>query len=275
MAVMNEEAEYKDHARCVKLRVAKQLQAWPQYSPDNKQCLSTWMKINRLKVLVLWDTGSTSMAMSPNCTNISKAIVFNLTTPVTLQLGTIGSRSKINFGSNSEVEMPGYMGPEYFDIVNIDQYSLYAPSQCDTRLRQEDKGKARAKDIFQKEDIPQLRQQWHDEYEELLQGILLIDQDKWYHYHLPQCPNTLRDEFDDKAAPMMCMFKKDMHLHTVIDCRQQNENTVKDVTPMPDQDNIREDIARARYRSKIDLSDAYEQVWVVASDVWKTTFSTI
>ncbi|KAK0211842.1 hypothetical protein IW262DRAFT_1236417, partial [Armillaria fumosa] len=53
-----------------------------------------------------------------------------------------------------------------------------------------------------------------------------------------------------------------------------NENTVKDVTPMPDQDNIREDVARAKYRSKIDLSDAYEQVHVVSGNVWKTAFST-
>ncbi len=29
---------------------------------------------------------------------------------------------------------------------------------------------------------------------------------------------------------------------------------------MPDQDGIREDVARAKYHSKIDLSDAYEQV---------------
>lgn len=78
------------------------------------------MKINGLKVPALWDTGSTSTAMSPNCADISKAIVFNLTAPVTLQLGIIGSRSKINFGSNSEVEIPGYTGPEYFNIVNID-----------------------------------------------------------------------------------------------------------------------------------------------------------
>ncbi|KAK0445056.1 uncharacterized protein EV420DRAFT_1277131 [Desarmillaria tabescens] len=82
------------------------------------------MRVNGLKVLALWDTGSTSMAMSPNCADISKAIIFNLTSPMTLQLGTIGSRSKINFGTNSKVEMPGYMGPEYFDIVNINRYKV-------------------------------------------------------------------------------------------------------------------------------------------------------
>lgn len=46
---------------------------------------------------------------------------------------------------------------------------------------------------------------------------------------------------------MMCMFKKDTHLHTVVDCQQRNKNTIKDVTPMPDQDNIWEDVACAKY----------------------------
>ncbi len=122
--------------------------------------------------------------------------------------------------------------------------------------------------------------------------IPLIEEDKKYHYHLPRCPNALKGEFDEKVsrytrsgvagttsasqvAPMMCIFKKDTHLHTVVDCRQRNDNTMKDVTPMPDQDNIREDVARAKYRSKIDLSDAYKQVCIVAGDIWKTAFATI
>jgi ArsR family metal-binding transcriptional regulator len=40
--------------------------------------------------------------------------------------------------------------------------------------------------------------------------------------------------------------------------------------PLPDQDIIREDVARAKYRSKIDLADAYEQVQVKPKDVHKT-----
>ncbi|SJL16374.1 uncharacterized protein ARMOST_19896 [Armillaria ostoyae] len=166
------------------------------------------------------------------------------------------------------------------------------------------KGKEKA--AYVESDIPDLRQHWHDEYEDLLQGvpesmppfhevnheIPLIDMEKQYHYHLPRCPNSLKGEFNKKvekytwagwwqltaasqAAPMLCLPKKDRHLHMVIDCRQQNENMVKDVTPMPDQDGIREDVARAKYRSKIDLSDAYEQVRIVPDDMWKTAFATI
>jgi hypothetical protein len=46
---------------------------------------------------------------------------------------------------------------------------------------------------------------------------------------------------------MLCVPKKNSMLHTVFDLREQNKNTVKDVTPFPDQDIIRDDIARAAY----------------------------
>ncbi len=34
------------------------------------------------------------------------------------------------------------------------------------------------------------------------------------------------------------------------------------------------DVAQAKFRSNIDLSDAYEQIRIVAEDVWKTVFAT-
>ena len=76
---------------------------------------------------------------------------------------------------------------------------------------------------------------------------------------------------------MICTFKITVEpkLRTVFDLRQQNENTVKDVTPFPDQDTIRHDVARAPFRSKLDLTEAYEQVRVLAKDVPKTVFATI
>ena len=58
------------------------------------------------------------------------------------------------------------------------------------------------------------------------------------------------------------MPKKDGKLQTVIDARQHNENMVKDVTPLPDQETIREDVARGPIRLKIDLADMNKQVRV-------------
>ena len=50
---------------------------------------------------------------------------------------------------------------------------------------------------------------------------------------------------------------------------------IKDVTLFPDQDQIQMDVARAPYRSKIDLSNAYKQVRVELDDVHKTAFATV
>jgi hypothetical protein len=50
---------------------------------------------------------------------------------------------------------------------------------------------------------------------------------------------------------------------------------VKDVTPFPDQDQIRMDITRVKFHSKIDLSNAYKQVCIKPDDVSKTAFATV
>ena len=151
-----------------------------------------------------------------------------------------------------------------------------------------------------------LRDHWREDYANIMDGVRevlppwrevnheihLIDDSKQYHYHLPRCLNSLRDEFYAKvkryvnagwwepksvsqAALMLCIRKKDNHLRTVVNARQCNENTVKDVTPLLDQEVIREDVARGRIQSKIGLSDAYDQVHVCSEDVDKTAFATI
>ena len=53
------------------------------------------------------------------------------------------------------------------------------------------------------------------------------------------------------------------------------ENTWKDVTPFPDQDVICHDIAQAKFRSKLDMTEAYEQTHIRPEDVCKMRFSTI
>ncbi|KIK12982.1 hypothetical protein PISMIDRAFT_18316 [Pisolithus microcarpus 441] len=122
--------------------------------------------------------------------------------------------------------------------------------------------------------------------------IPLIDEGMRYTYHLPRCPDSLKPQLAEKiqlytkagwwerasvsqAAPMLCIPKKNGKIRTVVDCRKRNNNTVKDVTPFPDQDQIQMDVARAKYRSKIDLSNAYEQVRIDPNDVLKIAFSTV
>ena len=102
--------------------------------------------------------------------------------------------------------------------------------------------------------------------------IPLIDKERRYHYHSLRCPDSLKPELTKKivcyicadwwepaqveqAAPMLCVHKKNNMLRTVIDAHQCNDNTVKDITPLPNQDVIRLDVARVKHHSKIDLSD--------------------
>jgi hypothetical protein len=68
----------------------------------------------------------------------------------------------------------------------------------------------------------------------------------------PQLMEKLRQYIDagwwtskavPQATPLLYILKKSGKLWTVVDCRQRNDNTIKDVTLFPDQDQIRMDVA--------------------------------
>ena len=111
--------------------------------------------------------------------------------------------------------------------------------------------------------------------QEVNHHIPLIDEKKRYKYYPLKCLDLLKPELMEKiacytcagwwepaqaeqaeqAAPMLCVKKKMNRLRTVIDERQCNNNMINHVTPLPDQDIICLDVARAKICSKIDLSD--------------------
>ena len=68
---------------------------------------------------------------------------------------------------------------------------------------------------------------------------------------------------------------KNSTLCTIFNVQQQNDNMWMDVTPFPDQDAIHDDIAQAKFRSKLDMTEAYEQTHIRPEDVGKMTFSPI
>ena len=95
--------------------------------------------------------------------------------------------------------------------------------------------------------LPPLREINHE--------IHLIDPNKTYPQRKPTCPHVLLPDLREKvsrykeagwwvettasnAPPLMCIRKKDGKLRTVVDARARNDNTVKDVTPLPDQELI-------------------------------------
>jgi hypothetical protein len=160
------------------------------------------------------------------------------------------------------------------------------------------------KDPYVLSNIPKLREQWFDRNSDLLgpiplelppfreinHRISLIDDEVRHNYYMPRCPEALQEELQEKitwyvtagwwemkpvyqAAPLLCVPKKNGKLRTVVDTRKRNNNTYKDVTPFPDQDQICMDVARSKYRTKINMSDAYKQIRIENDDVWKTTFA--
>ena len=138
-------------------------------------------------------------------------------------------------------------------------------------------------------DIPQLYEEIAESYSDLLcplplklppfcevsHKISLIDKSKQLKHRLPKCPEAFCSELAWKIEQyttagwwvpaaakqvtlMLCIPKTNSTLRTVFDLRQQNENTWKDITPFPDQDAIHHDIAQAKFRSKLDMTEAYE-----------------
>ena len=163
----------------------------------------------------------------------------------------------------------------------------------------------RTKNRYSPSDIPRLREQWFEKtsdltgpiplelppFREVNHRIPLMDENIWYNYHMPRCPEALQEELWQKitrytttrwwemkavyqAAPLLCVPKKSGKLRTVVDTHKRNDNTFKDVTPFPDQDQIRMDVALCRYWTKIDMSNAYEQIHIKEEDIWKTAFAT-
>ena len=160
--------------------------------------------------------------------------------------------------------------------------------------------------VLRNDNIPQLHESWDINITDLVSGIplelppiwevnheiTLIDPEKHIHYRLPKCPEHFHEELSQKiksyttaqwwipavahqAVPILCIPKKNSKLRTVFDLREQNDNTIKDVTPFPDQDIICDDMARVAYRSKLDMSKVYEQICIVLEHVQKTAFATV
>ena len=96
----------------------------PPDNPEAMRCLAAYIDINGVKAYVLFDSGSTTDCISPEFTFVAGLQVYSLIDPVPLQLGCVGSRSSINFGTQVEVSSSKTSAKfhHYFDVVNIDRY---------------------------------------------------------------------------------------------------------------------------------------------------------
>jgi hypothetical protein len=85
-------------------------------------CLTAYVLINGVNAYALFDSGSTTDAVSPDFTRVANLSVSILEDPVTLQLGCVGSRSKLNFGTESRMKFASIDDNIYLDVANLDKY---------------------------------------------------------------------------------------------------------------------------------------------------------
>jgi len=97
----------------------------PQTSGLDRRCMAALVKVNGLEAYALLDTGSTTVLVTHNFAQVAKLKVMQLENPVPLQLRTVGSRSMINFGVRTQLELGPARGDDtYLDVVNIDRYDM-------------------------------------------------------------------------------------------------------------------------------------------------------
>jgi hypothetical protein len=80
------------------------------------------MTINGLDAVVMFDTGSTSDAVSPEFAWVANMKIHSLDVPMGIHLVCKRSKSKIVFGTSGPVRYSSIVGTHYFDVVNIDQF---------------------------------------------------------------------------------------------------------------------------------------------------------
>ncbi|KAG6886835.1 hypothetical protein C0995_004011 [Termitomyces sp. Mi166 len=110
--------------RCITLQKAADKLQQPQYTPQEKECLVTYVEVNGHPAWTLWDSGSTTMGIMPQFVHVNAIHVHELTEPLMLQLGTVGSCTVVQFSTEVKIKMSGHLTKEYVDIANFDHYDM-------------------------------------------------------------------------------------------------------------------------------------------------------
>lgn len=109
--------------------------------------------------------------------------------------------------------------------------------------------------------------------------IPLIDENKMYPWHPSRCPEAFQSQWAEKrdtylksgrweitaagnTMPMLMIPKPNTNpaeLRTVVDLCEQNKNTKKMTSPLPDMDGMLRRMACRRYRSTLDMKSALKR----------------
>ena len=126
--------------------------------------------------------------------------------------------------------------------------------------------------------------------------IPLVDKHKVYRFRPSKCPEAFREQWWEKkeaylttgrwrmatghnAIPLLMIPKISStgdkpRLRTVFDKREQNSNTYKLASPLPDIKEILREVSKHQFRSLIDGKDAYKQIRVIPDHISRTLFTT-
>jgi hypothetical protein len=125
--------------------------------------------------------------------------------------------------------------------------------------------------------------------------IPLIDESKTYPWRPSKCPEAFLEQWAEKrnaylktrrweitsagnTVPMLLIPKPNtsnpVQLRTVVDLRERNKNTRKMTSPLPDMEGMLRRTASRRYRTMLDMKNAYEQIRVIPEHVPRTTVTT-
>ncbi|KAG6887015.1 hypothetical protein C0995_002396 [Termitomyces sp. Mi166 len=96
----------------------------PQYTPQKKECLVTYVEVNGHPAWTLWDSGSTTTGIMPQFAHVNAICVHELTEPLMLQLETVGSHAVVQFSMEVKIKMSGHLTKEYVDIANFAHYDM-------------------------------------------------------------------------------------------------------------------------------------------------------
>jgi hypothetical protein len=87
--------------------------------------MAALVKVNGLEAYALIDMGSMTTSVTHDFAQVANLKVVQLENLVTLQLGMVGSRSMINFGARTHLELgPVREDDTYLDVINIDRYDM-------------------------------------------------------------------------------------------------------------------------------------------------------
>ena len=115
----------KDNSSSFNYRVRKSSRPMKRSNrgdPKDRKLITVLMEIGGHPALTLMDSGCTIEALSPAHVHLTNGKVYQLTDQHSLQLGTVGSRAKFNFGTTMKTSYGGIDEDVYFNIVNIDRY---------------------------------------------------------------------------------------------------------------------------------------------------------